>query len=189
MNDLRLSIRQTYAAIGIHSEPSRLEINSSPGEQAIEQPAAKMEFESTSSKLTIDSTEAWHALGHGPNLEWNSGIYSQMPSIFLQQLARKVEEGRRMADITNPRSAFADLAKDALFRSNPVNYQIKAPGYNNVKVEYEPGTVHTEIEASAVQIDYTPHRPEIKAQRGNFEIYMRQKNEINIQVTPYDWYK
>ncbi|WP_127568949.1 DUF6470 family protein [Paenibacillus xylaniclasticus] len=189
MIDLRLSIRQTNAAIGIQTEPSRQIMESPSGEQSIETQNGAMEFEYSDSKLSIDSSEAWHGLGKGPNLEWSSGIYSQMQSIFLQHLAKKVEEGQRMADITNPRSAFADLAMDALFRENPVDYQVGTPGYDNVKLDYEAGSVQTTIEPTTVQINYIPHRPNIEVQRGNLEIYLRQKNTIEIEVTPYDWYR
>ncbi|GMK38262.1 hypothetical protein PCCS19_13160 [Paenibacillus sp. CCS19] len=189
MNELRLSIRQTYAAIGIDSEPTKQQMHMPQGDQQIQQPSAKMDFETTLPQLSIDSSEAWHALGHGPNLEWSSAIYSQMKSIFLQQLAKQVEEGKRLADITNPRSAFADLAQDALFRPNPVNYQTVSPGYLNVRVGYNSGSVRTDIDASPVQLDYTPHKAEIEAQRGRLDIYLRQKNSIEISVVQYDLYK
>jgi hypothetical protein len=164
-------------------------MHSPRGEQSIEQPAAQMDFQSTDPQLTVDSSEAWHALCKGPNLEWSSAIYSQMKSIFLQQLAKQVEEGKRMADIANPRSAFADLAKDALFRPNPVDYQIAEPGYDNVRVNYTPGKVDTKIERSPVVIDYTPRKVEVEAHRGRVDIYLRQKQSIDIEVTAYDLYK
>jgi hypothetical protein len=189
MNDLRLSIQQTFAAIGMDSTPSRQQINSPRGEQVIEQPPATLDFEHEHASLSIDSSAAWHALGVGPNLEWSSGIYSQMKSIYLQGLASQVEEGKRMAQISNPRSAFADLAKNALFRPNPVDYQIVKPNYNNVKLEFTPGSIDTRIETSPVRIDYTPHKAEIDVQPGKLDIYLRQKNSISIEVTQYDVYK
>ncbi|EFM09019.1 conserved hypothetical protein [Paenibacillus curdlanolyticus YK9] len=189
MNNLRLSIHQTFASIGIDAEPATQEMRLPRGEQLIEQPAAKMNFESTNSQLSIDSSQAWHALGKGPNLEWSSAIYSQMKSVFLQNLARQVEEGKRMSNITNPRSAFADLAQDALFRDNLVDYQVAEPSYNNVKLEFAPGDVSTDIEASPVVIEYTPHKAEIEAYRGKLDIYLRQRNSISIEVSTYDLYK
>ncbi|MWC30918.1 DUF6470 family protein [Paenibacillus sp. MMS18-CY102] len=189
MNDLRLSIRQTFAAIGIDADPTQQQMHMPRGEQRIQQNAATLDFESTRPQLSVDSTEALHALGKGPNLEWSSGIYSQMKSVFLQQLAQQVEEGKRMANITTSRSAFADLAQNALFAPNPVSYQIASPGYNNVKVQFMPGEVETRITPSPVSIEYTPQPAEIEAQRGKFEIYLRQKNSIQIEVTQYDLYK
>ncbi|WP_127532072.1 DUF6470 family protein [Paenibacillus kobensis] len=189
MNDLRLSIRQTFAFIGMDSEPARLQIHSQPGDLQIEQPPAVMEFQSSKSELSADSSQAWHALGKGPNLEWSSSIYSQMKSVFLQNLAQQVEEGKRMANITISRSAFADLAQDALFRPNPVNYQVATPGYDNVRMSYTPGSVDTRMESTPVQINFTPRPVEFNPQLANLDIYLRQKNSINIEVTQYDLYK
>lgn len=188
MNDLRLSIRQTYAAIGMETERAQQQMESLPGEQTIHQQPAVMNFESTAAQLTVDSSEAWQALGVGPNLDWNSRIYSQMQSIFLEGLAQQVAEGRRMMDTSNPRSAFADLAKDALFRPNPVNYQVGTPDFNNVRVHFSEAQVMTKIEPSQVEISYTPHKPTITASQGKLDIYLRQKNSIDINVISYDWY-
>ncbi|MFC4777817.1 DUF6470 family protein [Paenibacillus sp. GCM10023252] len=189
MNDSRLSIRQTFAAIGIHAERARQEIVSPRGEQSIKQPSAAMNFSSEPSKLEVDSSQAWHALGKGPNLEWSSAIYSQMDSVYLQLLAHKVDQGKRMADITNSRSAFADLARANMNTPSTVKYQIAAPGFNNVKLNFQPGSITTEIEPSQVDIQYNPRKPEITAQRGNLDIYLRQQNSISIEVTNYDLYK
>jgi len=189
VNDLRLSIRQTYAAIGIDTEAAKQQMHMPRGDQSVEQPEAEMDFKTTSPRLEVDSAEAYHALGIGPNLEWSSAIYSQMRGVFLQHLASQVEEGKRMADITNPRSAFADLARDALFRPNPVNYQVSTPGYDNVKLQFTPGSVDTRIEQSRVRLEYTPHKAEISVDPGKVDIYLKQRNSISINVTTYDLYQ
>jgi hypothetical protein len=189
MNDLRLSIHQTYAAIGIDSENGSLHVRSQPGTQTIQSPSAAMNFTSKPSNLEIDSSKAWHALGKGPNLEWSSAIYSQMRQIFLQHLAAQVDEGKRMMNITNGRSAFADLAKDVLFRPNPVNYQTEMPDYHNVRLAYSIGGVNTTMEPTAVAIQYEAHKPEIDYLPGKLDIYLRQKNTLSIEVTTYDLYK
>lgn len=189
MIHLRLSIRQTYAAIGIESEPAKLQIQSPRGEQQIWQPAAKMDFSTEPAKLQVDSTEAQHALVRGPNLEWNRYVYGQMGRVFLQNLAEKVEAGHRMAMITNPANAFAEIARANVFKSNPVNYQPAVPDFDNVKVTYEPGTVQTRIEASPAEIQYIPRKPDIQVNLGHTEIYLRQKNAIKIWVSTYDLYR
>lgn len=188
MIDLRLSIRQTYAAIGIESDPATQQMKSPRGDLQIQQSAAKMNFSSEPARLQVDSSEAQHALARGPNLEWNSYVNGQMKAVFLKQLADKVEEGNRMADITNSANAFADIARANVFKQNPVNYQPAVPDIDNVKLSYEPGQVHTEIDPSPADIQYTPRKPEILAQLGKTDIYLRLKNSIDIQVTTYDLY-
>lgn len=189
MNDLRLSIRQTFAAIGIESKPAQQRIVSPRGDLQIEQPPARMDFASEPGKLQIDSTQAQHALLKGPNLEWSSYIYGQMKQVFLQLLAEKVQEGNRMAQITVPTSAFAEIARNKVFKKNPVQYQPAVPSNDNVRLSYEPGKVSTSIEPSRPEISYTPRKPQIEVDRGRLDIYLRRRNSIDIQVSTYDLYR
>ncbi|MDQ0116554.1 DUF6470 family protein [Paenibacillus harenae] len=189
MNELRLSIRQTFAAIGIESRAAQQSIQSYSGDQQIKQPQAEMNFSSTPAQLEIDSSQAWSALAKGPHMEWNQQLYSQMKSVFLQNLAQRVQEGHQMANITNKRNAFADIAKNKVFDQSLVNYIPETPDYDNVHISYSPGDVDTAITPSLVEIEYTPIKPEIQVDRGKLDIYLRQKNSISIDVTTYDWYK
>lgn len=189
MNDLRLSIRQTYAVIGMSSQPAQQLMDASHGEQQIVQPQAQMDFATTPSQLQIDSSEAWQALGKGPHMEWNQRLFGQMKSVFLQQLAQTVDEGNRMAQITNPKNAFAEIAKSTVGNQSPVNYILGTPNVDNVKVTYTPGGVTTAIEPSPIEIQYTPVKTDIQVEPGKLDIYLRQKNSISIDVTTYDWYR
>jgi hypothetical protein len=189
VNELRLSIRQTYAAIGMDSKPARQIMDASPGDQKIIQPQANMDFSSTPAKLEINSSEAWLALGKGPHLEWNQRLYGQMKSIFLQQLAQTVAAGHRMAQITNSKNAFAELARESVDSQNPVNYVLGTPDFDNVEVNYSPGQVSTNMEPSPIEINYTPIKTDIQVEQGKLDIYLRQKNSISIEVTTYDLYK
>ena len=148
-----------------------------------------MKFQTTPGKLEVDSSQAWHALGKGPNLEWNTAVYSQMKSVFLQQLAQTIENGQRLSDITNPRNAFADLARQIYFRPNLIDYQTAAPGYDNVKLHYTPSEVTTAIEPSYIDIQYTPHKSEINAERGKLDIYLRKRTPSIYKSLLYDRYK
>lgn len=189
MNDLRLSIRQSFAAIGIETKPAQQQIQSPRGDLQIKQPPAKMDFVSEPASLQVDSTEAMHALGKGPNLEWNSYINGQMKAVFLQHLGEIVSDGQRMAMITNSNNAFAEIARAKVFEENPINYQAAVPDFDNVRLSYEPGDIQTNIERSPAEIQYTPSKPDIQATRGKIDIYLRQKNSIDIQVTTYDLYR
>lgn len=186
MNDLRLSIRQTYASIGMESKPAKQVMESSKGDLQIEQPPAQMDFRTEPAELKIDSSEAQHALARGPNLEWSSFIYGEMKDVFLQLLANKVQEGNRMAQITVPGNAFAEIARNRVFQHNSVGYQPAVPSCDNVRLSYRPANVTTNIEPSHPQIRYTPNKPRIEVEQGGVDIYLRHRNSIDIQVTTYD---
>ncbi|UUZ97592.1 DUF6470 family protein [Paenibacillus sp. P25] len=151
-------------------------------------PPARMDFHSEPGELQIDSSAAWAALGVGNHMEWLHTIYSQMPQIALQAIAKIVEDGNRMAQITNPKNAFADIAKGAFPPKNPVQYVGPASSMN-VKVHYEAKKPITNIEPVKPNIQYIPGKVDIQYHPGSVEIYMKQMNSIDIQVTNYDLYK
>jgi hypothetical protein len=188
MNDLRLSIHQTFAQIGIHTNWATVDMHSPQGDLQIQQPKAKVEMHSSPGQLQIDSTAAWEALAKGPILELNNRIYSQMKNVALQAIAKIVEDGNRMAQITNPSNAFADIARDAVQSEVPIEYVGEA-AYNNVKIHYEPQKADIRIEPQKPIIQYTPQKPDLQYNPGNVDVYLRQRQSIQITVTQYDLYK
>lgn len=188
MNLSKISIRQTFGQIAIQTQNASQEMHSQAAQLSVKQPEGTLEIHSQPGDLNIDSSAAWSALGVGPNLDWMSMIYSQGKSIALQGIARIVAEGHRMAQITNPQNPFAEIAKQDYRAPNPVQYTT-APSYTNVKINYQPhpaeitGVPHpVELQASSPQLDvqYNP---------GSVSVYMKQQNNIDIQVSQYDWYK
>lgn len=155
------------------------------GELTLRQPQAKMEIEQPRGELTVDSTAAWTALGQGPHLQWMNSIYSQMNGVLLQAIAKTVEDGNRMAQITNPRNAFAEIAENAVFASDPVRYVGEASALN-VKLSYKAHPPIVQVETQKPEINYTPHMPEFRYRPGSVEIYLKQRNAVDIQVSRYD---
>jgi hypothetical protein len=184
----RLSIHQTYGQIGIETHIASQDIHSSSGELTIEQPSAIMDIKSPHGELQIDSSAAWAALGTGNHLDWMSSIYSQSKSVVLQSIAKIVRDGHRMSQITNHQNAFADLAKDVLERTNPIQYVSEASLFN-VKLIYNPQAPVINIEPQKAEITYTPQKPDVQYHSGSVYIYLKQMNSIDIQVSQYDIYK
>lgn len=188
MHFLRLSIHQTYGQIGIETHLARQEMESPKGEQTIIQKPATMDFESPRGELLVDSSAAWEALAKGGIMKLTAQIYSQMKGFALQAIAKTVEEGNRMAYIPNKRNAFAELAENWLDDSNPIQYVGEASNMN-VKLDYIRHEPQTRIEPNRAETRYEPVKPRVQYIPGNVDIYMKQMNAIQIQVSEYDWYK
>ncbi|WP_274654197.1 DUF6470 family protein [Paenibacillus humicola] len=189
MNDFRLSIRQTYAQIGIETHQASQDMHAPLGDQSIEQPQAKLEIRQPTGVLTIDSSAAWTGLGQGPHLEWLNSIYSQEKTIILQVIAKTVEDGNRMAQITNPQDAFADIAGNVLpLEPSPIQYVGEASSLN-VKIDYQPREPEIEAVPQYPRIRYIPRKPEIQTNPGAVDIYLKQRNSIDIQVSRYNLYQ
>ncbi|HEX7055739.1 MAG TPA: DUF6470 family protein [Bacilli bacterium] len=186
MNTIRLSIHQVFAAIGIHSTRGEQQIRSRHGELIIRQEPAEIKMETSGGELEINADAAWAAYGKQPHLQWRNMVYSQMPRVFLQALAKIVDDGNRMADIASRRNAIADIAQEAWQHEFPQIEYVGAASYDNVEVSIAKKEISISVKPNFPQIEYRMHKPEIQFRRGGVEIYMRQKNSITITTAPYD---
>lgn len=181
MNLSRLSIHQTYGQIGITTRQAYQEVRSPRGELAIEQKAAVLDFQGAKGQLEIDSSDAWSALGRGGQLRWQQMIYSQVPSVVLQAIGKIVEDGNRMAQITNRSNAFADLAEQIFSETSSMQYAGDA-SFLNVKMQYQFTPADIRIEPQPAKIEYTPSKPEVEYHAGDVEIDVVQQPSIEINV-------
>lgn len=186
MNLLRLSIQQTYGKLGIETENARQTIESPRGELNIETKPEVVHSNIQSGTLTIDSSEAWHAMAKGGHFKLMNMIYSQMDSIALQAIAKKVEDGNRMAMITNKSDAFADLAQDSMQRILPTQFVGEA-SFLNVKVNYEAHPYQAETQPAELHINYTQQKVQAEYQAGKVNLSVQQEYKIDIRVSDYNW--
>lgn len=187
MDLLRLSIRQTYASIGIETSKAKLSIESPPGDLKIETETAKMDIQRTPAKLTVDSSKAWMALGKGNHLDWCNMVFSQMDQEYLTNVSRIVEEGNRLAQFTKPGSRIADMMADRIQEKSTIEYNGQA-SVANVDVHYAPTELDVQWSDQVTQIEYTPQRPQASFEAAVANIYMRNKNSLSMWVNEYDFY-
>lgn len=184
----RLSIRQQFSQIGVNTTNAEVQRSSSPGELVIDQEPAQMAIESHQGALQIDSGDAWAAYAKGGHLRWLNYVYSQSKQMVLQGIARIVEDGNRMGQVTNRADAVADLALAHQNDEWPVQY-LEDASYLNVHIRYEPRKPDIRIEAQIPKIEYKPMQVKTEYKPGDVDIYLRQRNAIDIQVSKYDWYR
>ena len=184
MISVRLSMQQTFAQIGVRTQAAQVQIQSPAGDLQISTSPAQLQIQSPPGELSIDSSQAWAALGKGPNLQWSSAIYSQ-GYIVLQGIQKTVEEGNRMADITKPGNAFAEIAADNFPPSDPVDYITAEPSSSNVHIQYTVNKPNISYTPGKANIRYTPQKPDIQVNPGNIDVYIRQKNSLQISLSDY----
>lgn len=187
MNLLRLSIRQTYASIGMESSKAKLNIESSPGDLNIETSPAKMEIQRVPEELSVDSSRAWMALGKGNHLDWCNMIYSQMKQEFLTNVSRIVDEGNRLAQFKKPGSTIADMMSSRIKEESNIQY-IGEASSDNVDIRFTPSDLDIQWQNHIAQIEYTPKRPQITFDPAAINIYIKNQNSLKMWVNSYDLY-
>lgn len=181
--------------IQIRQQPALLGIDADLGTQDIQQPRAtfemtvdrpKQDIRQPRGEMDIDQSRAWDALGIGPSLEVFSRIYSQGRDIALRGIARRVEDGNRMAQIQIDSNPFAELAKNVDRNFSEYDYAGEA-SFDNVDITYTARKAEINTTDGKVNLNTHPNRVEYEYNRGKLNIYMLQHQSIDISVDPIDY--
>jgi hypothetical protein len=183
-----LQIRQTPAILGIDADLGAYSITQPKADVIIETTLGEWDIQSFPPELTIDQSRAFAAYNGGNTLDMNKRIYSGIQQLYLQGIARKVEQGNRMAQFFKPGNTIAEVyGTDTEPNSFP---ETRGPAsYDNVDIHFETRAPQIEFRPAKVNIQTEGHRPEIEYNRGKLNIYMQQyasiqfiPPEINVQL-------
>ncbi|MFB8376753.1 DUF6470 family protein [Paenibacillus taichungensis] len=176
--------------IQIHQQPSILSIVAELGSYSIEQPRAEQTIRSTTTQLNIrqpvstlevDQKRAWKAYNGGPALEMNQQIYSQLSSLFLQGIARRMQEGHQMASIHIPGNTIANIKGKAWDRDDFVEFRGPA-SFDNVDIRFDLQKAEYQYVEGSLEIDVQVRRPEVEYTRGRLDIAVQQY--AKVEITP-----
>lgn len=183
-----LQIRQTPAVIGIDADPGAYSISQPKAEVNVTTTPGQLTVQSTQPELTIDQSRAWAAYNGGNMFDMNKRIYSGIQQLYLQGIAKKVEQGNRMAEFFKPGNTIAEVyGTDTEPNSFP---ETRGPAsYDNVDIHFETRAPQVNFRAAHVDIRVERRSPEIEYTRGKLNIYMQQYAtiqfflpEINVQL-------
>lgn len=174
--------------IQIERQPALLEVQSRKAELSIRQPRPEFEIETSHAKmditqprpeLEIDQHQAWRAYNGGTALEMNQQIYSELPALFLEGIAKRVEQGNRMAEFHLPGNSIAEIYGSDWKRDPFVEFRAPA-SYDNVSIHVERREPQVNIEPVPPSITAQAHTPEIEYHPGNLDIRVKQYGSIRI---------
>ncbi len=180
----KLVMSQQYAMIGIQTQNGHYQINQPQAEISMQTTNTQVRIENAKGMVEIDQEPGWGMLGVGSNPQWNENIYSQMNSIMMQGILRRSEDGNRMIEAMiskdDPTGELADKNSKLV---NSVDYTVSTIEKDGVKLNglFKPGKVDYQNGSLTVQVK--PHKPQIEYHRGAVDLYVRQKNSLNISVS------
>lgn len=183
-----VQIRQMPAVIGMDSERGTFSINQPKAEVNLSTTPAELTIQSSRSELTIDQSQARAAYDGGSMFDLNKRIYSGIQQLFLQGIARKVDQGNRIAEFFKPGNTIAEVyGIDTEPNSFP---EILGPAsYDNVNLHFEMSPPQINFKTATLDIQVEINHPEIEYHRGKLNIYMQQyasiqfiPPEINLQM-------
>ncbi|MDO7906564.1 DUF6470 family protein [Paenibacillus sp. JX-17] len=174
-----VQIRQTYGKIGIDADLGSYSIQQPKADMQISTRAAQLEIHQYQPELQIDQSRAFAAYTGGGNLEMTKRLYSSVQQIFLQGLAKRVEDGNRMAEFFKPGNSIAQIKGD--WNLGPSFGEFRGPASSaNVDVHFEVREPDIEVIPGGVDIDVTVNKPVIEYTRGKLDIYMQQYPSVQF---------
>ncbi len=175
----QIQIIQQPTILGMDSSRAELSIRQPRGELYIETSRAKMDMQQPRPELEINQHEAWRAYNGGTALEMNRQIYSELPALFLEGLAKRVEQGNRLANFHLQGNSIAEVYGQDWQRDPFVEYRAPA-SYDNVSIHVTPHRPEINIEPVEPEISARMHQPEIEYHPGNLNVYVKQYASIQF---------
>lgn len=184
-----LQIRQTSALIGIDADPGSYSISQPKADINITTTPGEWDIQQFKPVLSIDQSRAWAAYNGGNMLDMNKRIYSGIQELYLQGIAKRVEQGNRMMEFFKQGNTIAEVyGADTEPNSFP---EMRGPAsIDNVDIHFETQSPTINFRPAEVKIQVERHRPDIEYTRGKLDIYMQQyasiqfiPPEVNVPIT------
>jgi hypothetical protein len=174
-----LQIRQTSALIGMESTSGSLTISQPKADMTMFTTPGEWSIHQSTPELTIDQSRARAAYTGGSYSEMSQRIYSGIEQLWLQGIAKRMEQGERMANFHKPGNTIADIFGEDW---HPVSYpEIRGPAsIDNVDIHFEVVPLEMEYHEGNVDIQVDTHKPEVTYTPANLEIYLRQRPSISF---------
>jgi hypothetical protein len=175
----QLQIRQQPSILEIESRRAELSIQQPRPEQEIITSRADLQIVQPRPEMQIDQHDAWRAYNGGGPLEMSKQIYSTLPDLFLQGLAKQVEQGNRLADFRSPSNTIAEVYGGDWQKDTFVEFRGPA-SYDNVSIHVEAHRPQIDAQAIAPQITAQSYTPQIDFHPGQLTINVKQYASIEI---------
>lgn len=181
MNIPRIQIQQGYSKIGIETAKAKIGIEQPKADLNLEQKKGQLQIRRTTGEMNIDQSRAWSALGLGSTEEMTDRIAQHSWESSMQSIAEIAQAGDRMMAIHQGGGVFGDLARQNFMKERVINLFGPA-SFNNVTFNYIPGTTDIDFEVGGARFDPKVNMPVIEYTPGSIDIYLKQKNFINMSV-------
>jgi hypothetical protein len=178
----QLQITQTYGQISIRQDHGGLEIQQPRARLDISTQKPVVEVDRIKGNLEIDQSKAFAAYGIMSPIEVTSRIYSEVRNIALQAIAKKAQDGDRMAAIHQSTDVIAELAAEKSIQFSGMQFLGEA-SYDNVDISYTPDQLSFRPINGEVNIQVEPQKPMIERIPARVEIGMERYPSIQISLT------
>lgn len=176
-----IRITTTRAQIGINNTPAKLEIKQPKADVKMNITQPKMKIHSEQSKVNIDQYQCFAECGqkNDRDLIKDNAAFSKQKA--LQGIARIVKQGNQSAAIGNGVDPTPSQAKENAYGMFEKDFDIGVIPKSRPKITFTGGKVDIKATPGEVNVNVKTNKPNINYTRGKLEVYLKQKNSINIE--------
>jgi hypothetical protein len=174
--------------IQIQVNPLVMEFQTTPAKVEMEQTQAQVNYNNrplrvdlqvvSKGELSIDQQRAWEAVGLGGSMFFAEKIYSHSKQIVLQSIARMVEDGNRMAQVTKG-TVIHQLHEGKPLTAIPFDY-FSTASIDNVDIQYQPKQIKFQVDPGELSFDVQLNPPRFDVTYPKFEAYVKQHSSVEI---------
>ncbi|WP_151733759.1 DUF6470 family protein [Paenibacillus tengchongensis] len=175
----QIQIRQTPALIGLETTTGSMSIEQPKADLQITTKPGTWSMHSSAPDVTIDQSQARAAYTGGKYSEMTERIYSGIEQLWLQGIAKRMEQGDRMMKFFKPGNSIAEVYGED-WRPNPYPETRAPASIDNVRIDIKAVPVEREYHKAEVTIQAEARSPVISYSPGKVDMYLRQRNSISI---------
>jgi hypothetical protein len=176
-----IRITKTDALMGINTTPTRISIKQPRADFELDIDHLKVEINTKQILVQIDQQQCFNESGLKDYKTLRSDNVAEAKQAVLEGIARRVDEGNRMADIKNSADAIAEIAFDNSFTQHV--FDVVSMPKSRPLIDFVGGTVDITIHEGTVDVKSKPNKPIVDVQAGDVEIFLRQRPELSFKYT------
>jgi hypothetical protein len=179
--DMEIRINTTPALIGINRTPGKMEIQQPKADINMNTTLPKVEIHTEPVKVQIDQypCRAEAGLKNYIDLTKDNASFSKQKA--MEGIARIVRQGNEMATIQNNQDPIPQQADENAYHLFEKEFNFDLIPKSRPNIDFVGGAVDIKPIEGKVNMDVKVNKPIIQYQRGKVEVYLRQKNNLNIE--------
>lgn len=175
-----LQIITQNAQLEIRTTRAQLNISQPPADFEIQRKQPKLNMHTEHPQIRIDQRQCFNESGLMSPEAFADYIAQTGRKAVMEGIARRTEEGSRLARIEAGGNAVAEIAYDNSF---PVyEFKMVTMPRSRPKIDFVGGSIDIQVEEGYVNTIFRPNSPQIEYRPGSIEIRMRQYPHIDIKV-------
>ncbi|MDK2919036.1 MAG: hypothetical protein PWQ37_1769 [Candidatus Petromonas sp.] len=178
---LLLKINTSPALIGINTTPGKMEITQPKADINMNTEHPRIEIHSEQVRVQIDQYQCFAEAGLKNYLDLTKETVQLAKQAAMQGIERIVRQGNELAAIENGLDPIPNQAEENAFELFKKEFNFDLIPKSRPKIDFKGGTVDIKVHEGKVNMDIKVNKPQINYTPGKVEIYLRQKNSIDIQ--------